>query len=137
MKYRRLKGYKYQLAETFSISVPVLADVVIAHPMFSMHEGTLTVNAGYCWDGASGPTWDDDTNMTPSLVHDVLYQALRHGLLAPPRRADADYALAQLCAARGMPKARWLIWFTGLSIFGFNAAKLKKTEPQDDIRTAP
>lgn len=137
MKYRALKGYKYQLAETLTLRLGVLVDVEFSHPMFSLKGGELTVNAGYCWDGASGPTWDDKTNMTPSLVHDVLYQAIRCGLLAADRRGDADYALNQLSRERGMGNVRRWVWFSGLNFFGGNAAKLRKIEVQDEILTAP
>lgn len=137
MKYRALKGYKYQLAETLTLSLGVLTDVEFEHPMFSLRYGTLIVQSGYRWDGASGPTFDTKNSMTPSLVHDVLYQAIRCGLLASDRRGDADYALNQLSRERGMGNVRRWVWFSGLNFFGGNAAKLRKVEPQDDILTAP
>lgn len=137
MKYRALKGYKYQLAESIAIRLGVLVDVEFEHARFSLHDGVLTIAAGYCWDGASGPTYDDKKNMTPSLVHDVLYQAIRLGLLPPDRRADADYALNQLSRERGMGNFRRWVWFTGLNFFGAGAAKLRPIDPQDDILEAP
>ena len=137
MKYRSLNGYKYQVAEMLVIRIPIFDDVILSHSMFTMHGGILIVHAGYCWDGASGPTWDDKSNITPSLIHDVLYQAIRCGLLSPDRRQDADYVLNQLARERGMGAFRRLTWFNGLSLFGFNAAKLRKTEPQDVIHEAP
>lgn len=137
MKYRALKGYKYQLAETLTLRLGVLTDVEFEHPMFSLRYGTLIVQAGYCWDGASGPTFDTKNSMTPSLVHDVLYQAIRCGLLASNRVEDVDYALNQLSRERGMGKPRRWVWFSGLNFFGGNAAKLRKVEPQDEILEAP
>lgn len=137
MKYRSLKGYKYQVAETFTIRLPIFDDVTVSHPMFTLLGGVLTVQSGYCWDGASGPTWDDKTNMTPSLVHDVLYQSIRAGLIPASRREDADYALNQLARDRGMFSLRRSVWFNGLNWLGFNAAKLRKVEPQDVILEAP
>ncbi len=137
MKFRSLKNYKYQLAESLTLRLSVLVDVNFEHPRFSLHNGELTVAAGYCWDGASGPTFDTKNSMTPSLVHDVLYQAIRCGLLPPNRIEDVDYALNQLSRERGMSKPRRWVWFTGLNFFGGNAAKLRAIEPQDDIHEAP
>lgn len=137
MKYRNLSSYKYQVAETFLIHLPIFGDVTITHPMFTLCGGLLTVQVGYCWDGASGPTWDDKTNLTPSLVHDVLYQSIRAGLLPAARREDADYALNQLARERGMFFLRRSVWFNGLNWLGLNAAKLRKVEPQDIVITVP
>ncbi len=137
MKYRRLTGYKYQLAEEFSIKLPLFGDVSVLHPEITLAGGVLTIKAGYLWDGASGPTLDDATNMTPSLVHDALYELIRAGLLPSARQGDADYTLNQLSRDRGMPAWRRLLWFNGLSLLGFNAAKPKKVEPQDIVIDVP
>ncbi len=137
MKYRSLTGYKYQLAEDVSVAVPLFADVTVISKWFTLKRGVLTVTAGYCWDGPSGPTYDSENSMLPSLVHDALYQMIRAGLIAEDRAGDADYELDRLSRDRGMSAFRRLIWFNGLSLFGFNAAKLRKVEPQDVILTAP
>ncbi len=137
MKYRSLSGYKYQVTETFSERVPLFADVEVIHTHFTLIGGTITIFAGYCWDGASGPTIDTKNSMTPSAVHDALYQMIRSGLLPPDRQGDADYEIDRLSRERGMSKLRRLVWFNGLSLFGFNAAKLRKEEPQDIILIAP
>ncbi len=137
MKYRSLSGYKYQVAEEERIPVPLLADVNIETPHFSIKGGVMTARAGYCWDGPSGPTFDTANSMTPSLAHDIGYQAIRMGLLDEARREDLDYELDRLSRERGMSKLRRLVWFNGLSLFGFNASKLRKEEPQDVILIAP
>ena len=44
----------------------------IEDDFFTLQEdGTLIVNKGFAWDGASGPTFDSRSSMRPSLVHDV------------------------------------------------------------------
>ncbi len=137
MKYRELRGYKYQLAESLSVSVPTLADLTVSARWFVLEKGLLTIAEGYCWDGASGPTYDSANSMTPSLVHDAGYQMIRAGLIPANRQGDIDYELNRLSRERGMSAIRRLTWFNGLSLFGFNAAKLRKVEPQDNILTAP
>lgn len=43
--------------------------------------GTLTAYPGYTWDGPSGPTRDDKTNIRASLYHDILYSACRRAIV--------------------------------------------------------
>ena len=42
----------------------------------------MIVEKDYAWDGPSGPTIDTSNSMRASLVHDVLYQAMREEGLA-------------------------------------------------------
>ena len=88
MKYTNTSGYKYTVAEGFTVYLPSFFDVNIEARHFCIYEGKLTVRSGYAWDGASGPTWDTEDTLTPSLVHDALYQAIRAGLLPASRRID-------------------------------------------------
>ena len=89
------KKYKYELLETYRILCPDYISVrftglnqypeCIANEWFSFlptKEGVyLCAKKGYCWDGASGPTWDDKTNMRASLVHDCFWQAIDEKIL--------------------------------------------------------
>ena len=56
-------------------------------------DGQLTIKRGYCWDGASGPTFDTPSTMLASLVHDALYQLMRECLLPQDYRIRADICL--------------------------------------------
>jgi hypothetical protein len=128
MKYR--DGYKYQLAED---------EVFLETPLRPMLEGALVdtdsirldpygnliVKAGYAWDGPSGPTRDDPTNMTPSLFHDAAYQLIRCEYVSAHYRLLADQHLGQLCIDRGMWKTRSWIWVRNLRRFGAPAADPK------------
>jgi len=69
MKYRKLEGYKYQLAEPESIRLPHLAGLgtLVTPHIILLPSGMCMARTGYRWDGPSGPTLDDDSNMLPSL----------------------------------------------------------------------
>lgn len=80
IKYRA--GYKYQLAENYTVTIPITPPAPIKHEYFQLTKnGKLTIKSGYAWDGASGPTFDTKSSMRPSLVHDVFCQMMRAKLL--------------------------------------------------------
>lgn len=81
MKWK--SGYKYQLVEDVQFKIPIQPGMPIqCGPFIHLRaDGLLTVKAGYAWDGCSGPTWDDATNMLAGLIHDALYQLMRNGML--------------------------------------------------------
>lgn len=118
-------GYKYQLKETCSI-----ADTGIMPPEAIETEyigldpaGTLTISAGYAWDGPSGPTVDTRNFMRGSLAHDALYQLMREKLLDHEQyREPADRLLQRLCREDGMwaPRAWWV--YQGVRLFGDHSA---------------
>lgn len=75
-------GYKYQLAESYSVQTPIKPDAPVKHEYFTLAKtGKLWIKKGYAWDGASGPTFDTKSSMRPSLVHDVFCQMMRSRLL--------------------------------------------------------
>lgn len=134
--YRELNGYKYALAATYVGELPELFGEVFEHPMFSLRAGVLTVRPNYCWDGPSGPTFDSPCALRGSLVHDVLYQAMRLGLMPRTRRLAADDILYRLCREDGMGVIRAALWFRSLRIAG--AANVEpREETIETIRTAP
>ena len=128
MKYHDTRGYKYTVAETTSVDVPLFRTASLANSHFSLRGGRLMVRAGYAWDGASGPTWDTPATMVPSLVHDALYQAIRAGLLPRSARFDADLTFYRLMRERAsgfLGYLRALYFFVGVRTFGWLC-----TEPQ-------
>jgi hypothetical protein len=98
IKYRkRGSTWKYWLAETYTIQIPILPITPISSPFLHLDtNGNLTIHAGYAWDGPSGPAMDTPDAMRASLVHDVLYQLMRHGLLPQSARDSADRLLENL-----------------------------------------
>ncbi|MBK9497054.1 MAG: DUF1353 domain-containing protein [Xanthomonadales bacterium] len=111
-------GWKYRTEEVFSVQTPIRGRAVSEDWAQLTESGVLVIPAGYSWDGASGPTWDSPCTMRGSVVHDVLYQMLREGLLPPGYRGIADLVLFDLMVEDGASRARAWIWKVGLSWFG-------------------
>ena len=121
MKYR--KGYLYQLAEMAMFLTRMRPPEVISTDyIYLSRMGVLTIQEGYAWDGASGPTLNTDATMAPSLVHDALYQLLREGWLDPEDRLAADEELEDMLKERGVWWWRRRLWFRALRSFGSAAA---------------
>jgi hypothetical protein len=97
--------------------------------------GDLIINAGYSWDGCSGPTWDDKTNMRAGLVHDALYQLIREGRLAENHRKFADEELYRICREDGMNFIRAWLYLKAVRNFGAGAAR-PNTDPYP-VQIAP
>lgn len=126
MKYRKIHAYKYELLEKLEVKVPELEVFTITHRFFTLLDGVLTIMSGYAWDGPSGPTLDDRTNIQPSLVHDVLYQAIREGLLPAAMRKTTDRIFRRLCVEKGMPTWRAWYYYYALKWFGASSAKKRR-----------
>ena len=105
-------GYKYQLTRTYRIHLPELRGVNFVGPLFDLSPtGYLTVMVGYAWDGATAYP-DRKTILRGSLVHDVLYQAMRLELLDRAHRREADKILRRICREDGM------IWLEAQVVYG-------------------
>ena len=120
------RGYRYQLADDYSLSLEIKppADLSVDGFLFLSTEGRLTIKKGYAWDGPSGPTVHSRTFMRGSLVHDALYQLMRHGKLDRDRyREPADRLLQALCREDGMSRARAWWVYTGVRVAGASAAR--------------
>ena len=138
IKYKA--GYKYQLAEDYSVNVgfcPFLSpDETISTNFIRLAgNGDLTIRKGYAWDGASGPAVDTRSFMRGSLVHDALYQLMRMGLLeANYYRDDADLALQRICIVDGMWRVRAWWVYRSVALFAKSAADPSHRKP---VLTAP
>ena len=117
------KGYKYQLVETYQIQTDLFGYEIDTVYIALTKNGLLTIRVGYTWDGCSGPTIDDETNMRGGLVHDAFYQLLREGLLPSEYRHLADHLLKQICLEDGMNPIRAAYYFEGVEHFGSSAAQ--------------
>jgi len=108
MIYR--SNLKYQLVEDFSIQVPIYLGKTISCNYIQLRgeEGwwmesqrrVLYIEAGYTWDGPSGPVVDVDWLMTPSLVHDALYDLIREGKLGLSWKEQVDNIFCDLAYQR-------------------------------------
>lgn len=112
MKYRLLKGYKYQVAETIAVDTTIIGYHVDTKYFALLEDGRLFAREGYCWDGASGPAFDTKTIMRGTLFHDALYQLMREGHILRHYRKKADLLLKGICLEDGMWKVRanWVYW---------------------------
>jgi hypothetical protein len=117
IEFQRL--YKYRLLRSFTVQVPVFG-YIIDHPFIKLDAvGMLTVEAGYSWDGPSGPAFDTDDFMRGSAVHDALYQLMRWSLIPRSCRRAADRAMKSLNIQDGMGRARaWYTW-AAVRLFAF------------------
>ena len=104
-------GYKYQLAQPYSVATAVTG-YKVEQPFFSLaSDGQLSINMGYAWDGPSGPAVDSRNFMRPSLVHDCGYQMIRQDLLSEDTRLAWDQLLRKMCLEDGMTRMRaWWVY---------------------------
>ena len=125
ISYRSLRSYKYQLLKPYEVRIEIEAPsrLISEHGWIVLHESQLHIKKGYAWDGPSGPTFDTQTFMRASLVHDALYQLLRARLLNPEHRLTADQICRRHCLEDGMdPFRAWYVYYA-LRLFGGAAAR--------------
>lgn len=93
------------------------------------NDGRLYALRGYLWDGSSGPTIDGAADPVPSLVHDILYEAMRSRKLPKSMRGKADALYYDLLRERGMSRTRAGLRWLGLRVVGsWSASPLKGPE---------
>ena len=117
MKYR--KGYLYQLAEDISIKTTLTVSKIIDTAFISLQpNGMMVIRSGYAWDGASGPTFNTNNSMVPSLFHDAAAQLMRQGLLSQERLPYINEHFDYMLKTRGMFWLRRRLWRHGLWLTG-------------------
>jgi hypothetical protein len=139
--YRSLRGYKYALKHRYTMDLLPLKSLerTVGNDYFTLcRDGTLTIEPGYAWDG---PSWASDTPnfMRASLIHDVLYQAMRMGLIDDAIwRPIADQLLHDICIVDGMSRFRaWCVWWAVRTFAKRCAAPTGKAERSDIVLVAP
>lgn len=135
MTLKYTEGYKYQLAEDYSVLTPVNG-AHIEDEDFTLYESGLLVIYHRCaWDGASGPTFDTKASMGPSLVHDVFCRMMRDGRLSYDQWQDTiNEFFRQQCKAAGMWGWRADLWHAGVE---FGDAGNPDQGPDRKLLTAP
>lgn len=130
-----IAGMKYQLYQDYMVQTPIRGESIQDREFTLDPSGTLTVRAGYAWDGASGPTYDSASSMRPSLVHDVLCLCMRDGRLSYEKWQDTVNALfKQQCIEDGMWPVRAALWHAAVE---FADAGNPDQGPDRKVRTAP
>ena len=127
------RGYKYQVARDYRIKLAVIPYQPICLPFVLMDTaGDTVIKTGYAWNGASGPTVDTRNTMAGSLVHDLLYQLIRLGLIDPKYKAYADRILKEICVEDGMNRIRAACWLWAVKTFGGASCK-PDAEPKEEV----
>lgn len=118
IKFEKVK-YKYKLKEEIRFQTDIIG-IEFSNNYFELRKnGFLIIKVGYCWDGASGPTWDDKTNYESSCIHDALYQLMRLLVIARGEwRIYADFILRKVSIEKGMWKWRANAWYWAVRKFG-------------------
>lgn len=117
MKYRELHRWKYELVENFEYQTDIkLSKPYVSRYLWLTKNGLLLIRKGYRWDGPSGPTLDTPSVMTPSLIHDALFQLIRLGILnEEEHKPIADSILEKEILVRATKTDKWykypLYWF--------------------------
>ena len=116
--------YKYQLAASYHHQLTILPTIDIITPYIDLSsQGLLVVKQGYAWDGPSGPVKDTPQNMRASLVHDALYQLMRHDQLkSRTHRKAADQLFKDICQQDGVSSFIASVYYKGLRRFGKHSA---------------
>ena len=122
-------GYRFQLAEPFQCATPITEACAGSEFVGLAADGTLTIAAGYAWDGASGPIAQGPEIVRGSLVHDALYQLMRECGLSPRWREDADELLRQMLIEDGLHAGMASLVFRAVRTFGGQFADPKSTRP--------
>lgn len=132
MKYSKY-NYKFKVEENFSIELPFKTSD-FEHDYAESKDGVLTIKKGYAWDGASGPVINTQNTLIASLVHDVLYQAMRLNLIKSNRenKKIADKNFFEILKMFGVNSVRRKVWYLAVKLFGKKSTK--KLQENDKIK---
>lgn len=118
IKYRKLKGYKYQVTAPYNVQTDIKGyDIKTPYYQLWM-SGRLEIFTTYCWNGASGPTVDTEDTQEGSCVHDCIYQMIRSGELPYWYKSNADKLFHKLLIKNGMSRIRARYFYWGVKYFG-------------------
>lgn len=117
--YRDIAGAK-QLCSEFHFKLPVAPGYAGKAGFISFDAaGRVTVQVGYVWDGASGPTIDTPDSVCAALGHDVMYELMALGLLPVyVFKGPADLWFYERLRADGMPALRAWYWYKAVYVLG-------------------
>lgn len=119
--YRNLHPWKRELLRGYAIKLPESlwqAERAFDTDYLSLGELQLVVKVGYAWDDASGPTYDSDSTLRATLVHDACYQLLRLNMLRHTAKVAVDQWFHDLLIEDGMSRFRAWYWLKGVRWFG-------------------
>ena len=120
-------GYKHQTVEDISFMTDIFPseDIVFTQYGTSIRlntDGYLIIEAGFVYDGASGPTWDSSKEKRASCFHDAIYKLFRNEMLDRRRwREHADKGFYDLLIMDGLWFARARVWYRMVRVFAKKA----------------
>lgn len=98
-------------------------------------QGILVIAARYAWDGASFMPYKwfgtPKAWLTPSLMHDALYQLFREGLLDRQYREAADRLFLEMLIERGVWRIVAWVAYWAVRVFGNFA--VRKVNPVREV----
>ena len=112
MKY--WDGYKYVVAETFSVATAVTGYTIVDRLTALAPDGTLTIQQGYPGDGNSGPCIDWKSTLEASCVHDVLCDYVNLGWLPVELQPLVDQEYYLVAKKNGLWKRLARLRFMGI-----------------------
>lgn len=137
MKYREV-DYKYILTEPISERVAIYPLCkIVTEDVILTEEGVLLINEGFGYDGPSGLTIDDKSNLRGAAVHDALCRLMRLRLLSTRWRKAADKELKRIMIAttrnRGWFGRTWgwiraQYYYAGVRLFGWLYVRPQKVK---------
>lgn len=121
IKFKKVNAgkYKYELTAKYAVKIPIKKACRVDGYIYLTSFGLIQIMKGYQWDGCSGPTWDDKTNMRAGLVHDALYQLMAEGKLDKKYRETADKIFHDMLIEDGMNPFRAQYYYYGVRGFGW------------------
>ena len=103
VKYFETTKYKYEVYEECRVQTKIRPEFPIDQEDYAITtDGVVVAKRGYMWDGASGPAIQRKENKRASLIHDILAEAMRAGLLPQSCWMPANEELGRLCIEDGM-----------------------------------
>ena len=102
MSVKYYRGYKYVVAETFSVPTSILGFTVQDKLTDLQPDGKLTIQQWYPWDGNSGPCIDFVSSLEASCVHDVLCDYINMGWLPDYLQPIVDQEYYKIAVVKGM-----------------------------------
>lgn len=116
-------GHKYQSRNDMVYRTAIRPPEDIVTDLICLRrDGWLWLGKYFAWDGCSGPTWDDATNMRAGMGHDGLYALHRMGLLPMDWREYSDAFLRCQMIKDGAWRVRANYYEWAVNAFGEKCA---------------
>lgn len=119
-KYVALDNYDHEF--TFPIFSRKDFDCVEGEN-YTVSSTGIHVFPGFGWDGPSWPAIDSKAAMRAALVHDVLYRAMRVGLISAKYRRKSDREFRRILKQDEMLWIRRWAWWVIVRVFGGSKVK--------------